>query len=245
MKALVLAAGEGTRLRPLTLDRPKPMVPIGGRPLLEYAVRLLKAHGVEQIAVNLHYQPEAICSYLGDGGHWGVQITYSLEHPILGTAGAARRLDGFLDETFLVFYGDVLTDLDLTALVRFHRMRGVVGTLALHRLEDPTGKGVVDLDADGLVRRFVEKPAPGESVGALVSAGVYVLEPAILGLIPPETFFDFGRDLFPMLVERGYRLAGWLHEGYLVDVGSVESYAQAEVDFQAGRIRFPFDWRSP
>lgn len=239
MRALVLAAGAGTRLRPFTLDRPKPMVPIGGRPLLEHTIRLLKAHGVDEIAINLHHCPDVIPAYFGDGRRWGVRLFYSHENPILGTAGAARRLQHFLDRTFLVVYGDVLTDIDLGRFVRAHQSHAAIATLALQSVADPTNKGVVELGPDGMIVRFVEKPTPGTTTSSLVNLGIYVLEPTALDPIPPDTFFDFGYDLFPLLLRQGHRLAGWILDGYAIDVGTLESYAQAEADFQAGRVHLP------
>ena len=159
MKALILAAGEGTRLRPLTLTRPKPMLPIGGIPLLELWLRLLVRHGVRDIAINLHYKPDVVTSYFGDGTRWHVRLTYSFEEQALGTAGAVRRLQSFLDERFFVLYGDVLTDLDLTALAALHERKQAALTAALYRVPRPWECGIVAMDADGRITRFVEKPA--------------------------------------------------------------------------------------
>src|SRR5579872_7407537 len=160
MKALLLAAGEGTRLRPLTLDRPKPMLPLGDRPMLEYLVRLLREHGITEIAINLHYKPEAIVRHFGDGRPFGVSITYSFERCLLGSAGAARKLDWYFGrEPFLVLYGDVLANVNLTALLAHHQAARADGTLALYEVEDPTRCGMVELDDDKRITRFVEKPA--------------------------------------------------------------------------------------
>jgi len=230
VKALILAAGEGTRLRPLTLDRPKPMLPIGGAPLLEHLVRLLVRHGVRDIAVNLHYKPDVVTAYLGDGGAWGARIVYSHEERMLGTAGAVRRLQPFLDERFLVLYGDVLTDLDLTTLAAFHGERRAELSAALYRVPRPWDCGIVALNRRGRIVRFVEKPPREQVFSDLANAGVYVMEPELIELIPPEQFYDFGHDLFPLMLAAGRRLYGYPigDDDYLLDIGSPEKYAQAQ-----------------
>ena len=237
MKALILAAGEGTRLRPLTLDRPKPMLSIAGKPLLEHTIAWLKQHGVTRMAINLHHQPEAIASHFGDGHRWGVQFVYSYEEQLLGTAGAARKLQSFFDDTFVVVYGDVLTDMNLTAMLDFHRTHQAaagstppLATIALYRVPNPSDCGLVGLDGNQRITCFVEKPPPEDVFTDLANAGVYVLEPAILDHIPPDTFYDFGNDLFPRLLERGIPLYGCPigPEEYLMDIGSREEYRQAQ-----------------
>jgi mannose-1-phosphate guanylyltransferase/phosphomannomutase len=237
MRALSLAAGEGTRLRPLTFDRPKPMLPIGGRPILEHLVELLRHHGVTELAINLHYKPEVITRHFGNGSRFGVSITYSFEDRLLGSAGAAKQLEGFFSgETFVVLYGDVLASVDITALARVHREHGGVGTLALYEVEDPSRCGIVELSRNERIRRFVEKPALGTVEGNLANAGIYVLEPDILQAIPEGQPFDFGSDVFPSLLELGHPLYGVRTDGYVLDIGAPERYLQAEVDFQAGRL---------
>jgi NDP-sugar pyrophosphorylase family protein len=214
------------------------MVPIGGRPILEHLIALLRRHGVTQVAINLHYKPDLIMSYFGDGRHCGVAITYSLEPRLLGTAGAAKRLDWFLSDTFLVLYGDVLTDLDLSAFWASHRATGALGTLALYEVEDPTRCGMVELAPDGRVRRFVEKPPPGVVVpGNLANAGIYILEPAALRYVPRDQPFDFGRDLFPKVLRLGLPLFGRRTDSYVLDVGSPQRHAQARADLRSGRLR--------
>ncbi|MHB8491832.1 MAG: nucleotidyltransferase family protein [Solirubrobacteraceae bacterium] len=240
MKALLLAAGEGTRLRPLTDRIPKPMLPIDGRPLLEHLVGLLRAHGVTEVAINLHHRGEAITDHFGDGTGLGVRIVYSHEESMLGSAGAAKRLERFLDEPFLVLYGDVLTDVDLTRLGALHRRSGAAATVAVYPVDDPARCGVVELDATGRVRRFVEKPAPGETESSLGNAGVYCLEPDVLSLVPPEAPSDFGHDLFPRLLDSGRTMVAYHDPGaYYLDIGSIERYEQAQSDARAGRIDLP------
>ena len=246
VKALILAAGEGTRLRPLTLERPKPMLPVGGKPLLEHLVAWLRRHGVAEMAINLHHRPEAISDYFGDGHRFGVSITYSYEDQLLGTAGAAKRLQPLFDGTFVVVYGDVFTNLDLSRLIGFHLRidkpgglcdnMGIVpsslpwATLSLYRVEDPSACGLVELDGQGRVIRFVEKPPSDQVFTDLASAGVLVLEPGILEHIPPDTFYDFGRDLFPRLLHRGIPLYGCplRDREFLIDIGTPASYRQVQ-----------------
>jgi NDP-sugar pyrophosphorylase family protein len=238
MKALLLAAGEGTRLRPLTLDRPKPMLPVGGRPILEHLIAHLRQHGVTDIAINLHYKPQVIVDHFGDGRDFGVNITYSPEEHLLGSAGAAKALGWFLnDDPFLVFYGDVLTDVDLTGLMALHRSTGAAATLTLHRVDDPWRCGIVQLDARNWITQFVEKPPAGMDYGNLANSGVYLVEPTVLSWVPRGCAYDFGRELFPALIRIGAPLRGHAPDSYVLDIGSPERYRQAEVDFQTGRFR--------
>lgn len=230
MKALILAAGEGTRLRPLTLTCPKPMLPVGGVPLLVYLFRWLRWHGITEVAINLHHLPEVITDYVGDGGRFGIEATYSWEDPILGSAGAAKKLEQYLDSTFLVVYGDMLLDVDLGPLLDLHRLKRADLTLGLMYVEDPSSKGIVQLNGEGRVLRFVEKPKPGEIEGNLASAGVYLVEPSVLDKVPPDRYYDFGHDLVPRLVEEGTPVFGRLLTGYLLDIGTPEAYRQAQHD---------------
>jgi mannose-1-phosphate guanylyltransferase/phosphomannomutase len=239
-KALVLAAGEGTRLRPLTLDRPKPMLPINGKPLLEHTIAWLRQHGVKDIAINLHYCPEAIVYHFGDGAAFDVRIVYSREETILGTAGAVRKLNGFVSGgPLVVMYGDVLTNLDLSALLAFHsqsRARDPLTrvTMSLYHVLNPTEVGLVGLDENGRVTRFVEKPRLEEVFTDLANAGVLVIEPDIVDCIPPDTFYDFGQHLFPQLLKSGVSIYGWVipQDTYLLDIGTPEKYAQAQREWK-------------
>jgi mannose-1-phosphate guanylyltransferase len=224
MKGLILAAGEGRRLRPLTRTRPKPMLPVAGRPLLEHIVTLFRRHGVEQLAINLHHKPAAITAHFGNGRQWGVRILYSYEEQLLGSAGAAKKLSWFFDQTFVVFYGDLYTDLDLGVLIAFHRRHNALATVALYEVSNPAACGIVALDGQQRIRRFVEKPAPEEVFSNLANAGVYVLEPALLGFVPPGTPFDFGRDLFPFLLDLNVPIMGFPIQEPLVDIGTWDKY---------------------
>jgi len=237
VKAMVLAAGEGTRLRPLTLNCPKPMLPLAGRPLLEYTLEWLRRHGIVNVAINLHHRPEAIIDHFGDGKAFDVRITYSLEETILGTAGGVRKLQSYFDGTFVVVYGDVLTNLDLTALVGFHRHKEALATMTLYQVDNPWECGIVELDGEGRISRFVEKPPRERVFSRLANAGVYVLEPMALDFIPADSLYDFGRDLFPDLVVKGLPVYGYPIAEYLIDVGTPAKYRQAETDLLTGRVR--------
>jgi NDP-sugar pyrophosphorylase family protein len=222
-------------MRPLTIDRPKPMLPVAGRPLLEITVSMLRAHNVTDLAINLHHRPDAIIGHFGDGADFGVSITYSNERHIMGTAGAAKQLEWFLDDTFLVVYGDVLTNLDYTKLVKFHRSKRSLLTLSLYRVSNPTEVGLVGIDVEGRVTRFLEKPRPDEVFTDLANSGILVCEPEVLSLVPPDTFFDFGCDLLPALLESGEPLHGLpLVAGeYLIDIGTPENYERAQREWPA------------
>ncbi len=236
MKALILAAGEGRRLGNLTRDRPKPMLPVAGRPLLEHQIELLRRHGIKEIAINLHYKPEAIVNHFGDGSRFGAAITYSYEDRLLGSAGAAKKLAWFFPETFLVLYGDLLTDLDLRELQWRHALSGALATLALYQPDDPTRCGTVESDREGRVRSFIEKPRHADIRSRLANAGVYVLEPEVLALVSPKTPCDFGYDVFPAMLAGGLPLFAFEVPGYVLDIGSPNRYAQAEADVASGQL---------
>ena len=203
MKAIIMAGGEGSRLRPLTCACPKPMVPLMDRPVMAYALDLLKKHGFTQVGVTLQYLPERVTEYFGEGAEYGVSLTYFTEDQPLGTAGSVKLAEAFLDEPFVILSGDGLTDCDLTQAVAFHRERGSLATMVLKKVENPLEYGVVVADAQGKVQRFLEKPGWGEVCSDTVNTGIYILEPEALNHIPTGRPYDFGREMFPSLVEKG------------------------------------------
>jgi mannose-1-phosphate guanylyltransferase len=237
VKAFILAAGLGTRLRSLGLDLPKVMVPIGGQPLLQHHFEMLAAQGVSEFIVNLHYLPEKITGYFGDGSQFGVKITYSPETEILGTAGGVKKMEAALrDGAFLVIYGDNLMRFELAPLVEFHRTRQALATVALFESPEPWTGGVVKTDAKGRVLRFVEKPDPKEVSTNLINAGIYVLEPAVLDAIPAGQFCDFGKNVFPALLAAKQPVFAMKPKAYIHDVGTPERLAQAQRDFENGLV---------
>ena len=229
MKAMILAAGEGRRMRPLTAAMPKPMLSVGGRPLVDRLIDLLRQHGVREVAINLHHEPQALEAHLGDGRNLGVRVVYSSEECALGTAGGVKRMEAFFGgDPFFVVYGDIFTNLDLSELRSFHAKRPAALTMALYQPDRLGECGVVGLGADGRVLEFVEKPAPGSEPSRWANAGVYVVEPSILQYIPADQPFDFGSDLFPLLLERGVPLFGNRSDTFVVDIGTPAGYARAQ-----------------
>ncbi len=237
MKAVVMAGGEGTRLRPLTSNQPKPMVPVAGKPCMEHIVELLRRHGMTDIVVTVAYLPQVIRGYFDDGGELGVELHYSVEETPLGTAGSVKNAAELLDETFLVISGDALCDFDLEALVDAHRRYGAVATLALYSVENPLEFGVVITDSDGRVERFLEKPSWGQVFSDTINTGVYVLEPEVLAAVPEGTSYDFSKQLFPDLLRRGKPVYGHLVEGYWQDIGNLDQYRKANVDALDGHVQ--------
>ncbi len=237
MKAVVMAGGEGTRLRPLTSNQPKPMVPIVGKPCMEHIVELLRGYGFEDVIVTVAFLPQAIRSYFGDGEGLGVNMEYSVEESPLGTAGSVRLAGDKLDETFLVISGDALCDFDLGALVDFHRNKGAAVTIGLKSVENPLEFGIVVTDEDGRVERFLEKPSWGQVFSDTINTGVYVLEPEVLQHIPTDRPYDFSKELFPLLLEMGRPLYGMAMEGYWQDIGNLDQYRQANFDALDERVQ--------
>lgn len=238
MKAFILAAGLGTRLRSLGLDVPKVMVPIGGKPLLEHHLELFKQQGIHEFIVNLHYLPEKITDYFGDGQKFGVSIIYSHEPKLLGTAGAVKKMELELrGGSFIVFYGDNLVRVDFGPLVEFHRARRAEATVALFASPEPWTGGVVETDSNGRVLQFVEKPDRKQISTNLISAGIFVLEPRVLDVIPAGQFYDFGRDVFPRLLAQRRRVCAMEPKAYIQDVGTPERLAKAQRDFEEGLLK--------
>jgi NDP-sugar pyrophosphorylase family protein len=212
---------------PLTAATPKVLLPLDGRPHLELVLRWLAGEGVREVAVNLHHGAEAIGAFIGDGSEWDLRVTCSVEPTPLGTAGALRPLARFLDRTFVVVYGDVLTRTPLEPLLERHFAANAAATIAVHRHPRPWEKGVVEV-RDGFVSGFVEKPARGAETSDLVNAGIYVLEPSVFGHLPDRAVADFGHDVFPSLLEAGEPLAAYELETPLLDIGTPEAYAEAQ-----------------
>lgn len=239
VRVFVLAAGVGTRLMPLTGEIAKPMVPIVNRPVMEHTIRRLARTGFRQLMVNLHYLPDAIRGYFGDGSRWGLEIGYSEEERLLGTAGGVKRCEDFLREkgTFLVVSGDALTDVDLLEMLRFHKEGGALATIMVTPVEDVSHYGVVMSDGAGRVTGFQEKPAEAEARSRVANSGIYAFEPEIFEEIPEGRPYDFGRELFPALIESRAPLHAWSHRYYWNDVGSIEQYQRGNFDALEGNVR--------
>jgi mannose-1-phosphate guanylyltransferase / phosphomannomutase len=230
VKAVVMAGGEGTRLRPLTSNQPKPMVPIVGKPCMEHIVELLKEHGFDDIVVTLAFMPQAIRGYFGAGESQGVSIRYSVEESPMGTAGSVKLAEGVLDEPFLVISGDALCDIDLGALVGFHREKEALVTIGLKSVDNPLEFGIVVTDDDGRIERFLEKPSWGQVFTDTINTGIYVLDPEVLRHVPEGQPFDFSKELFPLLLEMGRPLYGYIADGYWQDIGNLDQFKQANFD---------------
>ena len=235
MKAVILVGGEGTRLRPLTYSTPKAMMPVLNRPFLEHLLVYLKNYEVDDVVLTLCYLPHGIRGYFGDGSELGVKLTYVMEDPPLGTAGAVKNAQRYLGGTFFVLNGDIFADLNLSAMLQFHREKGSLATIALTAVDDPSPYGVVETDEQGRVLRFVEKPRREDAPGNMINAGVYILESDVLEHIPQDTFFMFEHDLFPLLLERGEPIYGYPSSGYWIDMGTPEKYFQLHRDLLAGK----------
>lgn len=230
MKGIVLAGGEGRRLKPLTQSRPKPLLPVAGRPCVDFVLRSLIGSGVREIIITTAFMGESLTRNLGGGLGYDASILYSFETTPAGTAGSVKRVADFIDDTFVVAMGDVLIDLDIRPLVDFHRRRKSVATIALTEVEDPTEYGIVGLGGDGRIERFKEKPSPGEAFSKLVNAGIYVLEPEVLDLIPEKAKFDFSKDVFPAVLAKGLPLYGMKVEGAWVDIGRPRDLIRASLE---------------
>src|SRR5436309_3157230 len=236
MKAILLAGGKGTRLRPLTIHTPKPIVPIFDRPFLHYQLDLLKqVPEIDEVILSLNYQPRRIEEIFGDGRDSGLAIRYVVEPSPLGTAGAIRYAGESLRESVVVFNGDVLTEVDLAAVIALHRERKARATIVLAPVENPAAYGLVETDERGNIRRFLEKPNPDEITCNTINAGIYVLEPETFDRIPKDQPWSIERSFFPSLVERGETFVGYVYRGYWIDIGTPEKYMQVHRDIMDGR----------
>jgi len=237
MQSLILAGGKGTRLRPLTIHTPKPVVPIVNRPFLLYQIDLLKRAGIKDVTLSLSYQPRKIEEILADGQDYGVRIRYAVEASPLGTAGAYKNAQEHLSDSTVVFNGDIFTDLDLAAVVAYHREKKAAATIVLAPVENPSAYGLVETEADGRVRRFLEKPKPEEITCQTINAGVYVLEPHLLKYIPEDEPFSFEYQLFPAILAAGEPFYAYTWTGYWIDIGAPARYLQAHHDLLSGKVK--------
>ncbi|MCV3215558.1 mannose-1-phosphate guanyltransferase [Plectonema radiosum NIES-515] len=244
MRAVLMAGGSGTRLRPLTCDLPKPMVPILNRPIAEHIINLLKRHQITEVVATLHYLPDVLRDYFQDGSDFGVQMTYAVEEDQpLGTAGCVKNIAELLDETFLVISGDSITDFDLTAAIEFHKQNKSKATLILTRVPNPIEFGVVITDEQHRIRRFLEKPSTSEIFSDTVNTGTYILEPEVLEYLPSSIECDFSKDLFPLLLEKDEPMYGYVAEGYWCDVGHLDAYREAQYDGLEGKVKLDFAYK--
>jgi mannose-1-phosphate guanylyltransferase/phosphomannomutase len=241
MKAVVMAGGFGTRMRPLTEKLPKPMAYVANRPMMEHVVRLLAKGGIQDLEVLLYFYPEKITSYFGDGSRWGVRINYIGAEADYGTAGAVKNAEELLDGTFLVISADIITDFDLSKAIEFHREHEAAATIVLTRVPNPLQYGIILTDEDGRIDRFLEKPSWGEVFSDTINTGIYILEPEVLSLIPEKKNFDFSKNLFPAMLSRGDRLLGHIAEGYWKDVGNLSEYLNVHLDILAGKAAIEFE----
>jgi len=241
MKAVILAGGEGTRLRPLTLSTPKPVVPVVDRPFLRHQLDLLLRAGVREVVFSVAYRPERVQAVFGDGSALGMRIRYAVEDTPLGTGGAVKNAEPLLDDRTIVLNGDILTDVDLSAIVARHAAEHASATILLAPVPNPAAYGLVETDPDGRVRRFLEKPRPEQITTNNINAGIYVLETRVLELMPPGVNHSIERGFFPALLARGDRVLGPVQRGYWIDIGTPEKYLQVHRDILNGRFPVPLE----
>lgn len=248
MRAVLMAGGAGTRLRPLTCDLPKPMVPVLNRPIAEHIINLLKRHRITEVIATLHYVPDIMRDYFQDGHEFGVKMHYAVEEEQpLGTAGCVKNVEELLTETFVVISGDSITDFDLAAAIAFHREKGSKATLFLTLVPNPVEFGVVITEENGQISRFLEKPSTSEIFSDTVNTGTYILEPEVLKYLPENEECDFSKDLFPLLLDRGEPMYGYIADGYWCDVGHLDAYRKAQYDALARKVHveYSYEERSP
>ena len=241
MKGIIMAGGAGSRLRPLTCDLPKPMVPIMNQPVMAYGIKLLRKHGIKEIGVTLQYRPEQIMDYFCDGSEYGVRLHYFIEEIPLGTAGSVKNAGDFIDQPFVVVSGDALTDVDLKSAIEFHKRNKSVATLILKRIEVPLDYGVVVTSQTGRIIRFLEKPNWSEVFSDTVNTGIYILDPRVMDYFDLGVKFDFSQDLFPILLEKKEPIYGYVTDEYWCDIGNCNTYLTAHYDMLSGRINHKFE----
>jgi mannose-1-phosphate guanylyltransferase len=237
MQALILVGGEATRLRPLTCNTPKSMVPVLNTPFLEHVISYLGRHGASEIVLAQGYLSKPMDDYFQDGSRFGIKLTYALETRPMGTAGAVKNAEPYLRERFLVLNGDIFTDLDITAMLDFHQSRNARATIALTPVEDPSAYGLIETTSDGRVTRFMEKPNSDQITTNMINAGTYILEKEILKRIPPGTNYSFERQLFPQLLESGEPIYAYPSSAYWMDIGTPEKYLQLHRDIMRGEVK--------
>jgi len=245
-KAMILAAGEGTRLRPLTLETPKVLLPVAGVPLIHYTLTWLRSYGIGEVCINLHHLGNRIKESLGDGSRFGVKIHYSIEESLLGTAGGVKKVEHFFDTTFVVVYGDVLTDFNLSAMMEFHQRKKAIATLAVTRVSSPWETGIVEMKREGRIISCIEKPPKGTEMGNMANGGVYVLERQVLDFIPNQGYCDFACDVFPKLIGAHLPLYGYGLgcKDYLIDIGAIDKYLKANEDVKSGKVKMTYEEQS-
>lgn len=239
MKAVVMAGGEGSRLRPITINRPKPMVPLVDRPVMAHIFELLKRHGITDVVVTVQYLANYIQDYFGDGSSYGVNIEYVVEETPLGTAGSVKHAEHLLSDPFLVISGDAFTDIDLGSAIAFHEVHNASATLVLKRVPNPLQYGVVVTDHDSHIHQFLEKPGWGDVVSDTVNTGIYIIDPRVLDTIPRTGTTDWSKDIFPKLLAAGDPLFGYVADGYWTDIGDIGEYIRATADYLHGRVNLP------
>ncbi|MCB0162922.1 MAG: nucleotidyltransferase family protein [Anaerolineae bacterium] len=238
MKAVIMAGGRGSRLRKLTTQRPKPMLPLLNKPVLAHLLNLLKHHQITDVVITVRYLAEQIKNYFGDGRDRGMAIQYAIENSPLGTAGSVKNAESYLgDEPFLVISGDAITDFDLSSVLQFHRDKQAAVTMVLKHVADPLEYGVVVTDAGGRIRHYLEKPDHGQVISNTVNTGIYVLEPEVLAMMKPNEVYDFSYDIFPRLLSQNIPLFGYLANGYWCDIGTIQRYRQATHDALVGKVK--------
>ena len=238
MKAVIMAGGDGKRLRPLSCTMPKPMVPLLNKPVLGYCMELIKKHGFDEAILTLRYLPNVIRRYVGDGSAFGIKAECAVEDKPMGTAGGVKNALRQADDSVLIMSGDAMCDFDLTDAMREHRRSGAAATILLKKVKVPMEYGVVLKDKDGFISRFIEKPSAAEVFSDLVNTGIYIIEPSVLDMVPEGTEYDFSKDLFPRMLRTGMKIFGYEAEGYWSDIGDLTQYALTQADMLSGKCMF-------
>ncbi len=240
MKAVILVGGLGTRLRPLTCNTPKPMLPLVNQSFIEWMLLRLRSQGIDEVILAVQYLADRFIAALGDGSHLGIKLKIVEEPEPRGTAGAVKNIEHLLDGTTFVFNGDVLTDLDLQAMLAFHREKGSKVTISLTPVDDPTQYGLVETEANGRIRRFLEKPRAEDVTTKLINAGTYIIEPEVFRYVPPAAYYMFERGLFPVLLQTGDPMFGYSSRAYWTDIGKPQTYLDVHHDILIGKIHYTF-----